>query len=177
MSTLTVPVGPDDHTSGPDDAPVTLLEYGDFECPHCGRAYPLVKAIKERLGDELRFAFRNFPLTQSHPHAQHAAEAAEAAGAQGEFWKMHDKLFENQDSLEDNHLVAYADEIGIDTERFVQELEAEAYASDVSDDFRNGIRSGVNGTPTFFINGERFDGNWSDPAEFVSALRSAARTA
>ncbi len=177
MSTLTVPVGPDDHTSGPEDAQVTLVEYGDFECPHCGRAYPLLKKIKRELRGELRFVFRNFPLTQSHPHAEHAAEAAEAAAAQGEFWKMHDKLFENQRALADENLIAYARDIGIDADRFAQELESEAYAGEVTEDFKSGIRSGVNGTPTFFINGERFDGNWIDPAEFVSAIRAAAGAA
>ena len=176
MSTLTVPVGAEDHTSGPDDAPVTLLEYGDFECPHCGRAYPLLKAIKERLGNEMRFAFRNFPLTQAHPHADHAAQAAEAAAVQKKFWEMHDSLFENQDALEDDNLVSYAADIGIDAQRVAEALASETYAGDVRQDFNSGVRSGVNGTPTFFINGRRFDGNWTDVDSFVDAIKSAAGT-
>jgi protein-disulfide isomerase len=102
---LTVPVSQRDHQQGPATAPVTLVEYGDYECPYCGEAYPIVKEIKLRLGDRLRFVFRNFPLTQSHPHAEHAAEAAEAAAAQGKFWEMHDSLFEHQQALDDTHLV------------------------------------------------------------------------
>ena len=172
---LTLPVGPDDHSSGPEDAPVTLVEYGDFECPHCGRAYPKVKQIQKQLGDKLRFVFRNFPLGESHPHAQHAAEAAEAAAAQESFWKMHDMLFENQDALEDDDLIAYADKIGIDSEQLSRDLENGVYADDVREDFSSGIRSGVNGTPTFFVNGERYDGDWADSEGFAAALLSAKR--
>src|SRR3982751_1274208 len=98
---LTVPVGPRDHAQGSHDARVTLVEYGDYECPHCGRAYPIIKEVQRRLGSKLRFAFRNFPLGESHPHAEHAAEAAEAAGAQGRFWEMHDMLYEHQQALDD----------------------------------------------------------------------------
>src|SRR5207247_2032781 len=100
----------------PDNAPVTLVEYGDFECPHCGRAYPIVKEVRRRLGDDLRYVFRHFPLTQSHPHAEQAAEAAEAAGAKGEFWAMHDELFTHQDALDDVDLAGYAARIGLDAD-------------------------------------------------------------
>src|SRR5262245_56240258 len=115
---LTMPVSARDHTEGPDDAAVTLVEYGDYHCPHCGRAYPIVKKIQKQLGPRLRFAFRNFPLSEIHPHAQHAAEAAEAAAAQGAFSEMHDALFEHQGALSDRHLADYAAAIGLDTRRF-----------------------------------------------------------
>jgi len=139
---------------------VTLVEYGDFECPHCGRAYPIVKAIQKAMGPRLRFAFRNFPLRESHPHAQQAAEAAEAAGAQGKFWEMHDRLFERQFALDDEYLVEYATDLGLDAQRFEKELAAGLYAPRVREDFRSGVRSGVNGTPTFFIDGVRYDESW-----------------
>jgi protein-disulfide isomerase len=171
---LNPPVGESDHVSGPDDAPVTLVEYGDFECPYCGRAYPIVQSIQRQLGSRLRLVFRHFPLTEIHPHARHAAEAAESAGAQGRFWEMHDALFEHQDALDDASLVSYAEEIGVDAQRVAHDLESGAYARRVRDDFRSGVRSGVNGTPTFFVNGERYDGPWFDEAEFVRALREAA---
>src|SRR6476646_7201477 len=116
-SLLTLPVSERDHIQGPADAPVTLVEYGDYECPHCGRAYPVVKAIQRHFGRRLRFVFRNFPLAEAHPHAAHAAEAAEAAAAQGRFWEMHDSLFEHQQALDDRHLVEYAGALGLDTSR------------------------------------------------------------
>lgn len=174
---LTPPVGADDHAAGPDDAPVTLVEYGDFECPYCGMAYPIVKALQKKLGPRLRLVYRNFPLRESHPHAQHAAEAAEAAGAQGKFWQMHDALFEHQHALDDRSLLGYADELGLDTDRMARELEEGIHAKRVRGDFRNGVRSGVNGTPTFFVNGERYDGAWADELQFLRALREAADTA
>jgi protein-disulfide isomerase len=151
MSRLTPPLGPRDHTQGSPHAVVTLVEYGDFECPHCGAAYPIVKAIQEAMGSKLLFAYRHFPLTRIHPHAEHAAEIAEAAGKHGKFWEMHDVLFEHQDALEDEQLVAYAEALGIDPEWGTAEPR-------VREDFASGVRSGVNGTPTFFINGVRYDG-------------------
>jgi protein-disulfide isomerase len=157
---LTPPVGPRDHAQGPKTAAVTLVEYGDYECPHCGRAYPIVKKIQAELGSRLRFVFRNFPLGEMHPHAQHAAEAAEAAGAHGRFWEMHDMLFEHQRALSDRHLVEYAVAIGLEPAQFQQELSTHAYAARVREDFLSGVRSGVNGTPTFFINGFRHDDAW-----------------
>jgi protein-disulfide isomerase len=158
---------------GPDDAPVTLVEYGDYQCPHCGRAYPIVKDIQERLGQGLRFVFRNFPLAEIHPHAQHAAEAAEAAAAQQHFREMHDALFENQRALTDRYLAEYAAGIGLDVTRFQHELSAHTHAPRVREDFISGVRSGVNGTPTFFINGLRYDGSW-DFEELLDALETAA---
>ncbi|HET8524453.1 MAG TPA: thioredoxin domain-containing protein [Thermomicrobiales bacterium] len=172
-ATLTMPVGPRDHTQGPDDAPVTLVEYGDYECPSCGRAYPMIKAVQQQMGDQLRFAYRNFPLREIHPHAQHAAEAAEAAGAQGKFWPMHDTLFEHQQALTDQDLLNYAAGLDLDVDRFAQELEDHTYADRVREDFMSGIRSGVNGTPTFFINGGRYDGSFTADS-LVAALIEAA---
>ena len=171
--TLVTPVGPADHTSGPDDAPVTLVEYGDYECPYCGMAYPIVKALQRRMGKRLRFVYRNFPLKESHPHAQHAAEAAEGAGAQGRFWPMHDVLFERQEALADDDLLRYAAELKLDVARLAAELEGGAHTRRVRDDFRGGVRSGVNGTPTFFVNGHRYDGPWTDEGGFLDALREA----
>jgi protein-disulfide isomerase len=160
MSGLKPPVGEADHASGPADAPLTLVEYGDYECPHCGHAYPIVHEVRRRLGKRLRFVFRNFPLSQAHPHAEHAAEAAEAAAAQGQFWAMHDAIFRDQAHLGDRDLVARARALGLDVARFESELRDGVHAKRVSGDFRSGVRSGVNGTPTFFINGQRYDGSW-----------------
>ena len=155
---LTLPDTDRDHIQGPPDAPIALLEYGDFECPACGMAYRVVKALQEQLADRLCFAFRNFPLTNVHPHAEHAAEAAEAAGSQGRFWEMHDVLFENQEALDDESLIQYANALDLDAERLIKEVLNEAYVARVREDFKAGIRGGVNGTPTFFANGERYDG-------------------
>jgi protein-disulfide isomerase len=147
-----------DHIRGRRKAPLTLVEYGDFECPHCGAAHPVVEAVRRRLGDQMRFVYRHFPLVNIHPHAQPAAEAAEAAGAQDRFWEMHDLLFEHQDMLEDRDLLAYAQAIPLDIPRFVAEMQGGIHAPRVREDFLGGVRSGVNGTPTFFINGARYDG-------------------
>ena len=174
VARLTLPVGPRDHAQGPDDAPVTLVEYGDYECPHCGRAYPIVKEVQKRLGSTLRFVFRNFPLRESHPHAAHAAEAAEAGAAQGKFWEMHDIIFEHQRKLDDTSLVSYAQAVGLDTAVFEEELRSHVHERRVREDFRSGVRSGVNGTPTFFINGVRFDDSW-DPDTLTDALRAQSR--
>jgi protein-disulfide isomerase len=173
MTVLKPPVSPDDHRAGPDDAAVTLTEYGDFECPHCGAAHPVVQEVRRTLGSQLRFVFRHFPLAQAHPHAQRAAEAAEAAAAQGEFWGMHDLLFENQDALEDSDLLRYAVALKLDGERFAKELSAGLYTDRVRRSFRSGVRSGVNGTPTFFINGVRHDDSWDLPT-LLAAVEAAA---
>jgi len=170
---LTVPVSADrDHIQGPDGAPVTLVEYGDYECPYCGAAYPVVKEIQAQMGDGLRFVFRNFPITGSHPHAEKAAEAAEAASEQGRFWEMHDYLYEHQQQLTGEHLHAHAQVLGLDLKRFDQDLADNVYAPRVRDDFMSGVRSGVNGTPTFFINGVRYDGS-HDLDSMLVAVRSA----
>jgi protein-disulfide isomerase len=174
LGRLTPPVTARDHAQGRADAPVTLVKYGDYECPHCGRAYPIVKEVQRRLGSKLRFIFRNFPLSESHPHAEHAAEAAEGAAAHGRFWEMHDMLYENQQALDDRHLVGYAKSVGLDAATFEQELRAHAHKARVREDFLSGVRSGVNGTPTFFINGVRYDDSW-DADTLSDALEDAAR--
>lgn len=171
---LTLPVGDRDHTQGLPSASVTLVEYGDYECPYCGEAYAIVQEAQDRLGDRLRFVFRNFPLSNVHPHAEHAAEAAEAAGAQGAFWEMHDVLYEHQDALDDADLRHYAEELGLDLDRFDADMAGGRYAGRVREDFMSGVRSGVNGTPTFFINGDRYDGSW-DAASLIPALADAAQ--
>jgi protein-disulfide isomerase len=157
-ASLTLPIPGRDHIQGPVDALIKLLEYGDYECPFCGEAYPLIKAIQKRLGDKLCFSFRNFPLNNSHPHAQRAAEAAEAAGAQGKFWEMHDLLFENQEALEDEDILSYAETLGLDVTRLANEIQSGTHTHRVREDFRSGARGGVNGTPALFINGVRYDG-------------------
>ena len=171
---LVLPVDPDrDHIQGPADAPVTLVEYGDYECPYCGAAYPIIKEVQDRMGERLRFVFRNFPITTSHPHAGQAAEAAEGAAVQGPFWEMHDLLYENQHHLEDKDLLAYAERVGLDVERFDKELAEHVHADRVHEDFMSGVRSGVNGTPTFYINGTRHDDSY-DPDTLLAALERAA---
>jgi protein-disulfide isomerase len=159
MAQLILPLTRRDHVKGPRSAPVTLLEYGDYECPYCGLAYSFVKDLEQSLGDLLCFAFRNLPLVTVHPHSEHAAEAAEAAASQGKFWEMHDCLFEHQQALHDRDLVQCAAGIGLDVPRFIREMTAHRYVDRVREDFLSGVRSGVNGTPAFFINGERYQGS------------------
>jgi protein-disulfide isomerase len=160
MSKLRPPLSPQDHFQGSVAAPIQLVEHGDYECPFCGRAHLILKAVRASMGDDLLFAFRNFPLSQVHPHALRAAHAAEAAGRQGRFWPMHDLLFENQQFLEDEHLFRYAGLVGCHLDQFAEDIDSEEVAEKVRSDFLSGARSGVNGTPTFFINGERYDGSW-----------------
>ncbi len=169
---LTVPVSERDHVRGPSTAPLTMLEYGDYECPYCGAAHPIVKQVERLLEGDLRFAYRHFPLSEIHPHAYQAAEAAEAAGAQGRFWEMHDLLFEHQDRLGTQDLLGYAEALGLDLARFAHALESHAHAPRLREDFLSGVRSGVNGTPTFFINGVRHNGGYDLPS-LVEALREA----
>src|SRR3989440_12555732 len=145
---LRLPVSERDQVQGPSNAPVTLVEYGDYECPYCAEAYPIVKEIQRRLGPQLRFVFRHFPVPSVHPHARHAAEAAEAATAQGKFWDMHDYLFEHQRALDDNHLLKYAATLGIDTDKFRKEMSGHIYASQIDKSLGEGVASGVEGTPT-----------------------------
>jgi protein-disulfide isomerase len=171
---LTMPVSTRDHILGPTTAPVTLVEYGDYECPYCGQAHHVIKQLQRLLGRQLRFVFRHFPLTMAHPHAQHAAEAAEAAGGQGKFWEMHYVLFEHQHALDDGALVQYAAGLGLDLHRFTGELASHIHAARVREDFMSGVRSGVNGTPTFFINGMRHDGMF-DFDTLLSAIEYAIR--
>jgi protein-disulfide isomerase len=172
---LTLPVSERDHGQGPADAAVTLVEYGDYECPYCGGAYPIIKDVQARMGETLRFVFRNFPITTSHPHAEQAAEAAEAAGVQDRFWPMHDLLYENQKRLRDQDLHAYGEQLGLDIERFDRELAEHVHAERVREDFMSGVRSGVNGTPTFYIDGVRHDDAY-DVETLLAALERAARS-
>jgi protein-disulfide isomerase len=157
---LTTPIGLDDHTIGPSTARVTLVEYGDYECPYCGMAHPVVKQLLRVLEEDVLFAFRHFPLTQVHPHALDAAIAAEAAGAQDRFWEMHDLLFTHQDQLAPRDLLVLARGLDLDLEQFAEDLTQRTYEPRVRRDFISGVRSGVNGTPTFFINGVRHNGSW-----------------
>jgi protein-disulfide isomerase len=161
MSRLNKPVGPGDHVLGRPDAPVTLLEYGDYECPFSGSAHPVVAEVLHRSGSDVRFVFRPFPLAQVHPRALMAAEAAEAAGQQGAFWPMHARLFENQDALELDDLLVYARWQGLDMGRFSGELRSRIHAPVVEEAFFSGVRSGVRGTPTFFVNGAELGAPWS----------------
>ena len=168
---LTLPDTERDHVSGSVKGAIKLLEYGDYECPFCADAQPIVKEIQRRLGDDLLFAFRHFPLANIHPHSEHAAEAAEAAGTQKNFWGMHDTLFENQGALDDDDLAEYAAGLGLDGTRLIREVTASVYAPRIREDFKSGVRGGVNGTPTFFINGERYDGAL-DLKHLLNALTS-----
>jgi protein-disulfide isomerase len=149
-----------DHIQGPADAPVTLMEYGDYQCPYCGEAYYVIKQLQKRVGDGMRFVFRNFPLNSVHPYAEGAAEAAEAACGQGKFWEMHDTLYEHQDELRPEQLLDHAKRLWLDLARFTDDLTNRVYAERVREDFMSGVRGGVNGTPTFFINGVRFDSSY-----------------
>ena len=171
---LTVPVTEDrDHIQGPGDAAVTLVQYGDYECPYCGEAYPIVKEVQARMANRLRFVFRNFPISTSHPHAERAAEAAEAAAVQGKFWQMHDVLYENQRELRDEDLRTYAEQLQLDIERFDKEMAEHVHAERIHEDFMSGVRSGVNGTPTFYINGVRHDDSY-EAETLLDALERAA---
>jgi protein-disulfide isomerase len=172
---LTMPVTEHrDHIQGPADAAVTLVEYGDYECPYCGAAYPIVNEVQGRMGERLRFVFRNFPITTSHPHAEQAAEAAEAAAVQGTFWPMHDLLYENQRRLRDQDLRSYAEQLGLDGEPFDRELADHVHAARVREDFMSGVRSGVNGTPSFYINGVRHDDSYEIETLLAALERAAA---
>jgi len=172
---LAVPIDRNDHVLGPEDAPVSMVEYGDFECPHCAAAHSMLKRVRQRMASRLRFAYRHMPLTQVHPNAELAAEAAEAAGAQGKFWQMHDALFEHQEQLGPDLIPALAERLGLDVERLVDELNARRYRDKVRADFVGAVRSGAAGTPTFFINGERYEASYDEDA-LVTALDVAART-
>ena len=173
---LSRPVTASDHILGPADALVTLVEYGDYECPHCGRAFPVLEDIRRLMVDTLRLVYRHYPINLSHSHAQLAAEAAEAAGAQGRFWEMHAKLFTNQDALDRLSLERYAIEIGLDVPRFHMELATGAHRERVLSDVESAEESGVQWTPTFFINGVRF-GYGSSLDGLLEALRAAAAEA
>lgn len=161
MATLKAPITPHDHILGPANAPVTLVEYGDYECPHCGAAHPIVKLVLEHFGKNIRFVFRHFPLGQAHPSAEAAAQSAEFAGAHRRFWDMHDALYENQDRLGLPLLFALSGALGLSEASLREALVNGTYAEKVKSDFLGGVRSGVNGTPSFFINGRRHDGSYA----------------
>jgi protein-disulfide isomerase len=163
---LIQPVTERDHVEGPAGAPLTLVEYGDYQCPFCGAAHPVLKRLQRALGDKMSLAFRNFPLTEMHPYALAAAEAAEAAALQGRFWEMHDRIFERQNFLEPDVFPVWAEELGLDMRTFAIDVERDSIVQRIKEDRKSGIRSGVNGTPTFFLNGRRHDG----PADYDSLL-------
>lgn len=156
LTRLAVPVGPDDHVRGSAAAPVTLVEYGDFECPYCGVAYPVVKSLEQHYGDRLRVVFRSFPLAQ-HPHALGAAEAAEFAAEYGAFWQLHDMLYEHQQALDEPHLLGYARELGLDADALATALRERTYAGIIDDVKEGGEESGIPGTPAFFLNDVLFE--------------------
>ncbi|HYX57142.1 MAG TPA: DsbA family protein [Nitrososphaeraceae archaeon] len=167
---LTLPVSESrDHIQGPVNAPITLVEYGDYQCPYCGQAYMIIKEIQERLGSKLCFVFRNFPLTKVRPHAYKAAIAAETAAAQGKFWDMYDYLFKHGQVVTDDNLRQSAAKLGLDVARFDREFLARTYSSHVDEDIQSGKSSGVKSTPTFFINGDRYNNSW-DLDTLLSAL-------
>lgn len=170
---LRAPVTDGDHAEGPANAPLTVVEYGDFECPYCGRAYHVVRDLQREFGDDLRFVFRHFPLTQVHFRAMSAAKASEAAALQGRFREAHAFLFENQRSLDEEIYFGFAASQGLDPRRFALDMESPAVERRIVKDIESGVRSGVNGTPTFFINGVRYDGDWS-LGPFRSALLESA---
>jgi protein-disulfide isomerase len=172
---LKPPVGPNDHAQGGAEAAVTLVEYGDYQCPYCGQAYPIVKALQKRLGQRLRFVFRNFPLAQAHPYAMAAAEMAEAAALQAKFWEMHDLLYEHQDALDPDSLMEHARHLHLDGAKLKADIEGGKVMAKVRADFDSGVHSGVNGTPSFYINGAKFEGNWTDVDEFAAAMNAALR--
>lgn len=173
---LTLPVSDTrDHIQGVPTAAVTLLEYGDYDCPDCLQAYPIMHDIQEHFGQQLRLVFRNFPLTAIHANAQRAAEAAEAAATQGKFWPMHDLLYEHQYALDDASMKGYARQLGLDLPRFERELQAGVYKERVESDRASGQASGVHATPTFFINGLRHDEPW-DLTSLIAAIDAELKT-
>ncbi len=167
---LTVPVNEKDHTQGASTAKITIVEYGDYQCPYCGKAYYEIKQLQEKFGEDLCLVFRNFPLANMHEHAFHAAEAAEIASDYNKFWEMHDLLFENQEYLADKDLAIYADKLGINPEEFVSQLLQNTKTEKVKADFLSGAESGVNGTPSFFVNGIKYSGAW-DYRSFSEVLQ------
>jgi|SRR5580698_3399296 protein-disulfide isomerase len=168
---LSVAVNKSDHTLGPEDAPVTLVEYGDYQCPYCADMHPMLKAIAKAMGAQLRFVFRHMPLLEMHPYAQHAAEAAEAAAAQGKFWEMHDAIYQQQSELGSDLLHQLAVKLKLNLAQLDAELEARRYRPRVKRDFMGGMRSGVASTPAFFINGKRYEG----PLEQAALLSAVGR--
>ncbi len=172
---LVVPVSERDHRQGPATAAATLVQYGDYECPYTRLSTTIVRAIQQQLGEQLRFIYRNFPLTEIHPHALHAALAAEAAAAQGKFWQMHDSIFHHQHTLEDVDLAQFAEAIGLDMQQYAHDMAEQRSLTRIEEDVEGGERSGVQGTPTFFISGALYRGSWEREA-LLPALQAASRT-
>jgi protein-disulfide isomerase len=172
LARLALPVGEHDHVQGPASAPVTLLEYGDYECPYCAAAVAIVQELQRVLPHQLRFVYRHFPLEKLHPHALRAAEAAEAAASQGKFFEMHATLFDHQAALEDAELLSYAAELDLDTARFAGDMAGHSQLRRVREDFRSGIRSGARGTPTFYLDDRRYDGVVG-VRQLIAAIRSS----
>jgi protein-disulfide isomerase len=173
MSRLTPPVSERDHVLGPADARVTLVEYGDYECPHCGALHPVIQDIRKAFGGNLRFVFRHFPLRSSHPHALAAAKAAEAAAEQGRFWEMHDRLDRRQTQLADEDLRRHARKVGLDLPRFERELTARSHEVRIREDLARAARSGAGGTPSLFIKGELHQGSLDRDDVFAALARAA----
>jgi protein-disulfide isomerase len=159
-TTLLVPVRDDDHVHGPASASLTLVEYGDYECPDCGRLFEIIQGLPKTLGERLRIVYRHYPLSGIHPYAQEASEAAQAAGAQNRFWEMHDLLFRSQNALQRKHLLTYAESLALDMDRFSAELKKHVHRERVREDFRRGVANGVYGTPGLFLNEVRHAGAW-----------------
>lgn len=174
MALLRVPADEGDHIQGSLDTQCVLVEYGDYECPHCGRAHPIVQRVRRHFGKRLAFVFRNFPLTQIHPYAEPAAETAEFADSKGRFWQMHDLLFANQDRLGDDLFQELTLQLDLDPTELLEALDQGTFKARVRADFASGVRSGVNGTPTFFINGRRHDGPFDFEA-LVEAIDESMR--
>jgi protein-disulfide isomerase len=167
---LKPPVSQNDHIQGNLHAEIELVEYGDYQCPHCGDAYPIVKSLQRQFGRNLKFIFRNFPLTEVHPQAKIAAVATEAAALQGKFWEMHDIIFENQRNLMRSSIMRYAAAVGLQLDQFESDLDNYKLVKKVEMDFESGLRSGVNGTPGFFVNGEKYNDSW-DEGNFSNYLK------
>jgi protein-disulfide isomerase len=172
MSKLHPPVSSSDHTQGPLDAPHVLVEYGDYQCPSCGEVTPLLKHVQKHFGEKLAFVFRNFPLSEMHEYAEAAAETAEFAAAKGKFWEMHDLLYKNQEDLTEEDLLGYAKKAGLNVSELKDALAEKTFAKRVQADLKSGEQSGVNGTPTFFINGRLYDGAY-DASSLIAAIEEA----
>lgn len=175
--TLHPPVGPDDYVQGPADAPATLVEYGDYQCPYCGEAFGIIKQLQQQFGDGLRFCFRNFPIPEIHPQALPAAETAEFCGANGKFWQAHDTLYDNQERLGPELYTALVRELDLGVDDLETALREGTYRNRIQDQVDSGLRSGVNGTPTFFLNGERvaLQGSFAELADPIERVIEAAR--
>jgi protein-disulfide isomerase len=173
LSELTPPLSAEDHVAGRDRAPLELVIFGDFQCPYCTAAYPILRRVRDQLAERLMFAFRHFPLRDVHPGAQRAAEAAEAAAAQGAFWEMHDRMYDSRGALSRADLISHAAELGLDAERVATELDASVHAPRVQRDVDSGLASGVMGTPAFFVGGRMHAGSF-DAASLITALEASA---